>query len=431
MFEIEVFSNPLGAVVDEGGFLAHHDYAELARYDEQLIKPAILLADAVHLRSHRLDLLLGEKRDLEMTGKFAPIYAEYSGISSRNDKAELQFYGLEEVDLLTPEELAFYTAKQAEESALTSRLKSVPFPTNVAKLREQRARDREQIAPYTVHWNRLLDRAEPYIRARRSRLNEAIDAFESETLDNLVDRGLLIQDPWDGLPKSRPRQIQDNLSGPNAEFERAFESMSADLALSPSSVMVDDDVRSLIGARGIAESDAGLVVAGAIGLMKLVSGVSILPMDEVADVRDELRDYIAPFRSFIINVSSGVDWESIDDVEREQLLAITWEAQVAPAISEMQAHVRSAGFVRNAADVLAEGNEAFKAIGLAVGTWSAAGLVGFSTLAATAAAVPPVLKTVLRSIRANEQSKQNRAYFVHALSRTKAVRRARRRRGDG
>ena len=36
MFEIEVFSNPLNALVGEGGFLHHDNYVETTRYDEDV-----------------------------------------------------------------------------------------------------------------------------------------------------------------------------------------------------------------------------------------------------------------------------------------------------------------------------------------------------------------------------------------------------------
>ena len=426
MFEIEVFSNPLNALVGEGGFLHHDDYEQTTRYDEDLIKPALLLADCVHLRSHRLDLLLGEQRDLEMTGRFAPVYSQLMWVSNRRDPRDLAFYGLSDADLLSDAEIAQYRRLTEEENALREQLNAVPMPTNVEALRVQKASNRAQLARYNDDWNQFLDRAEPFIRALRRRLRESIESFQSPAMSALVERGLLLEDPWDDLPKSRPRQIQDDLLGPNAEFERAFLTMAEDLAHTPSSVMLDGKLEHslrILGAPGW-PTGTGLTVAGAVKLVQMVEGVALLPLDELADVREDLAAYIGPFRSFILDISSDVDWNGVDDAERERLLKLTWESDVAPAIAEMEAHVRSANFVRNAIDVFAEGSEAFQSIGLAVGTWAAAGLVGFSTLSASVGAAPPIIKAVMRTVRANEEVKRNRAYLVHALSQSRAVKRA-------
>lgn len=433
MFEIEVFSNPLNALVGEGGFLHHDKYSETTRYDEDLIKPALLLADCVHLRSHRLDLLLGEQRDLEMTGRSAPVYSRLMDISSRRDPRDLAFYGLSDADLLSDADIAHYRKLTEEENALREKLDAVPMPTNVDAFRAQKASNRAQLARYRDNWNQFLDRAEPFVRALRGRLHESIEAFQSPAISGLVERGLLLEDPWDDLPKSRPRQIQDDLLGPNAEFERAFLTMAEDLAHTPSSVMLDDELEHSLRAFGspAGSPGTGLTVAGAVKLVQMVEGVSALPLDELPDVRDDLAPYIGPFRSFVLDVSSDVDWNVSDDAERERLLKLTWESNVAPAIAEMEAHVRSTSFVRNAIDVFAEGNGAFQSIGLAVGTWAAAGLVGFSTLSASVGAAPPLIKAVMRTVRATEEVKRNRAYLVHALSQSRAVKRARKRQPRG
>ena len=204
--------------------------------------------------------------------------------------------------------------------------------------------------------------------------------------------------------------------------------MAEDLAHTPSSVMVDDELEHslrTLGAPAVSPA-TGLTVARAVKLVQMVEGVTVLPLDELADVREDLAAYIGPFRSFVLDVSGDIDWNGADDAERERLLKQTWESNVAPAIAEMEAHVRSASFVRNAIDVFAEGSEAFQSIGLAVGTWATAGLVGFSTLSASVGAAPPLIKAVMRTVRANEEVKRNRAYFVHALSQSRAVKRAKR-----
>jgi hypothetical protein len=69
-FEIEVFSDPLSASscapVSKTAF-------EMRCHYEDLIKPAILLADRVILKSYRIDVEIGEKLEFEMTARPAMV----------------------------------------------------------------------------------------------------------------------------------------------------------------------------------------------------------------------------------------------------------------------------------------------------------------------------------------------------------------------
>ncbi len=426
MFEIDVFSNPLSAVVGKGQSLRHEDYSRTVQYDEELVKPALLLADVVTLRSHRVDLLRGEQRDFDMTSRRVPLFAQFINLSATRDRSALEFLGLADRDLLSPKELEHYRAVLARESADAERLRSVPMPTNALEIRALRAAHYREMSKYDVEWERLQARASPLQAALRQRHGEAIEAFRSVTLEKLSLTGLLKQEAWDSLPKSRPRQVLDNLVGDESEFRRAFQSMVDEVVGSTRSVMLDNEVNGAIAdlsptAGGL---ESALTISGAVNLMRMVEGVSALPIDEIPGVRKELESYLQPFRSFVIEVSRGVDWAGVDDAERVRLLQIAWEADVQPAVAEMEAHVRSASFIRNAVDVFADGHDTFAAVGLAIGTVAASGFLGFSTLTATAAAAPPLLKALLGSVRVREAVKGNRAYLVHALPKTKAVRRA-------
>lgn len=403
MFEIEVFSNPVMALVGEGGLLTELYLA--AQYDESLIKPALLLADRVTLKTHRADLILNEKRDHRMINWPVPLTARYRGISSRRDPEEWRMLGLDERDLLTEAELERY-ASVHESGAFDG---------------EPAEDEREAL------WQEFVERAEPY-RLAIMELHRAKGlALESKALRDLSERGLLEESPWDQTPKTRPQQIIDNLTGENAEFERAFLSMAAEVANSPKSVMFDDAVGSRITQSGpqIGGMDSALVVAGAVDLMRMVEGVTELPIDEVADIRDELSTYIQPFRAFMLEIASNVNFEGLSDAERARELKLAWEREVEPAISDMRAHVEGASFRRNAIDVFSNSAETLQTVGMAIGIAGVAGFTGLSTLTAAGAAAPPILKAFMRSIRAKQDVKRNRAYFVHAMSRIARERRSR------
>lgn len=419
MFEIEVFSNPVNALVGDGGLLRHSDFSKAATYDEQLVKPALLFADRITLRSHRIDLIRNQQRDIEMADRFAPLTARYLQLSKSRDKGELQFLGLSNDELLSEAEVQHYMELQAQESAALEQRRLTAVPTDRKAREEQKAAYRAELDKNTAYWDALLDRAAPFRAALLTRLFEARNAFQSAALQALAIDGLVEELPWDPLPKSRPRQIIDNLTGPNTEFERAFTTMAHEVADTPRSVMVDNELHSALSIEvpELSGLESGHIVSGAVELMRMVEGISVLPIDEVAGVRAELEEYIQPFRGFMLDVSKGVEWEGIDDAERSRLLQIAWESEVTPAIVEMADLVRSASFARNAIDVFANSGETIRAVGLAVGIAAAAGFAGFSTLSAGAAAAPPLLKALMGSIRARERVVRNRAYFVHALSR--------------
>ena len=118
----------------------------------------------------------------------------------------------------------------------------------------------------------------------------------------------------------------------------------------------------------------------------------------------------------MLEVSQNVGQDDASDAERSRQLLLAWERQVAPAVDELEAVLRSASFKRNAIDVFATRSDVLQTVGVAIGIAAAAGLVGISSLAAGAAFAPPMLKALVGSVRAKQAAKTNRAYFVHAMA---------------
>ncbi len=67
MSEMEIFSDPVAGLVGAGGILPGEQVREIVRYDEELVKPAVLLADTITLTTQREDLILEARRDARMT----------------------------------------------------------------------------------------------------------------------------------------------------------------------------------------------------------------------------------------------------------------------------------------------------------------------------------------------------------------------------
>jgi len=421
LFEIEVFSNPVSALVGEGSLLKFDKFPRAAAYDELLVKPALLLADKVVLRSHRLDLILNEKRDFNSMRMHAPLYASFLSASKQRDARLVRRLGLLQRDLLTEAEIDKYEQQTRLDSEKVSQQQPVFRSTNREAFLAEKEEIRAGRSLDNEIWEEFWDRAGAYRTALQEMFHARGQSLESVSLTALSTSDIFDQGPWDRMPKSRPREVLDHMKGPNAEFERAYWAMVEEVSTSNKSVMLDSEVRESLASFGpqIGGVDSAAAVGGAVDLMRMVEGIRDLPIDEIIEVRAELAEYLRPFRSFMLEVSSDANLGEANDVERTRLLKIAWETNVEPAIADMRAHVESASFRRNALDLFANSSETIRTVGLAVGLAAASGFMGFSTLTVAGAAAPPLLKAFVGSVRAKQDVKRNRAYFIHAISRSR------------
>lgn len=390
-FEITVFSNPVVGLVGEGGFLPAEQLYKTAEYDEDLVKPALLLADHVTLRSHRIDLLTNEIRDHNMLAWPVPMLSRAVGLSRRRNPEELARLNLLESDLLSEADIAGIE---------------------------------EALDPNSGKWDAevpaYIERVQPIRVAIAAYFRAHGDALTSDRLKSL--EGLLDEQPWDPTPKTQPQKLMDSAAGKTTEFDRAFFTVVDDLATSSTSVMMDDSVfggvTRLTG--NVGDLEAATVVRGAVELMRMVDGLSAMPLDEIPDVRKDLAQYLSPFRSFMLDVSNSVGTDIASDAERARQLVLAWEREVEPAVAELEATLRSASFRRNAIDVFAGNGELLRTVGVAIGVATASGLLGISSLTAAGALAPPLMKAFVASVRAKETARTNHAYFVHALGKRRS-----------
>ncbi|NUU06191.1 hypothetical protein [Leifsonia sp. C5G2] len=401
MFEVQVFSDPVVALVGPGGLLPNEELHLASEYDEQLVKPALFLADRVTLRSHRKDLLGNEIRDHNMASFPVPLFSRLLVMSQRRDPRELAVLDMNLNDLLSE--------------------------SDIGKFSEVLMRDGRPIPD--ALWEELVDRAEPLRLALMKHHRSRGEALTSQALEKLSLAGLIEDLPWDLTPKTRGQQIRDSEAGENAEFERAFFAMVDEVESSPSSVMLDDVISARVkkfvpAPVHIASSE---VVSGAVELVQMIEGLSAVPIDEIADLRIEVDAYVAPFRSFMIEVAGNADLSSGDAAERSRSLKLAWERDVEPAVAEMRSLVASSSFRRNAVDLFATSRDALQTIGIAIGGGLATGWAGVGSLSLVGAVAPPFLAAFVGSVRGKEQARRNRAYLTYAMSRSDVVRRANKR----
>lgn len=415
-FEISVFSNPLGGLVEAGASLGLTltDIEKTVRLDEQLVKPAMFLADRVILHSHRLDLMLSARRNRENTNREVPLLAQYVGESKLRNPELLALLGLTQAALLSPREIELFEEIQAEQSRSHSRWMSAAKPTNADRYRAMRDERKAEVEAETLAMQPFLDRSQIFRAALAALYLQAEDRFTSAALNRWNAGGLLAEEPWDHTPRSRPRQLIDSMVGPTAEFDRAFAAMADDVASSSRSVMVDARTHDHLATVDRAVAPSSVVAGGAVSLMSMIDGLSDLPLDEVLDVRSELSDYLVPFRGFLLEVAKDADLTAMAPFERDRTLQQAWATQVAPAVAELEGHLRSASFVRNAIDIFTS-SDVLVPVGTAVGVAFGAHLIGLPALSGSVAVAQPLLQAFMRTVRGREAEQQNRAYFVHAF----------------
>lgn len=416
MFEIEVFSDPLSILA---GLPASGTFEQVRLHDEELLKPALLLSDHAVLSSHRVDLLLDHELELSLMDRRVPVLRAFQDLSKNRSKSEISALNLRQSALMDDAELKKFEELERLEDLVKEKWDKRPRSTNPQKFEAARIERDEDARPIMDQWAFFWRRSSAYRVALEKFLSDRVESIRSPSIYEMTTLGLVTEKPWDKTIRSRPRQIIDREIGGNAAYDRAYLNLIDEVTNTRRGILLDDSVQAAVSRMGreIGGLESAHTVRGAVDLMKMVEGVASLPIDEVIDVRSDLVDYIAPFRSFLLDISSRTPDTGEDPVERYRQLSIAWEREVEPAIAEMRAHLESASFKRQAMDVMATSNEALKTVGMAIGVATAAGFAGFSTLTAAAAVGPPLLKSFIGTVRARQAVVRDRVYFVHALDR--------------
>ncbi|WP_084104166.1 hypothetical protein [Demequina sp. NBRC 110056] len=413
MYEINIFSSPFDAVTPAPNGKERVGHAsEIVRYDEDFVKPALFLADRAVLKTTRVDAYLDEFREASAASMFAPAKAFAFWISRSRDPEQLDRYGIDPKDLLSEEEMETWERVLESPSSREFTDEEIDEFNFADAYRKHRAETGNRAEPET----RFRHRVQPLTSARAAIFKSRADSFLSARL-NAMPTTVIRQEPWDSTVRTQYQKFLDTRVGEHAASDRMVEQMETAVLHSVAGVMLDPAVSYGLGVRGATPAEIGsaATVSGAVELMRMVGGLSELPLDEVVEVREELHPYLQPFRGFLLETSAAANLEDADALEQGRLLQIAWEAEVAPAISDMRIHVEGATFKRNALDLFSSASDATKTLGMAVGAAWASGLTGIAALSVAAAAAPPTLTALVSSIRAKQDVRHNRAYFVHGL----------------
>ena len=127
-------------------------------------------------------------------------------------------------------------------------------------------------------------------------------------------------------------------------------------------------------------------------LLRCIDGLSEAPLDEVSDLRKELKQYLTPFRGFVLEQAKGSQTTADAPVaEQRRAAVLNWETNVAPAIQELRATIGRSRYLSQLMQVVGNGPDAAVGIGMGIVGMVAASSVGFTALAGLGMAAAPSL----------------------------------------
>lgn len=388
---LEVFSNPVWGV-SQARPISGDDLANFVMYDEAIVKPALLIADEVVLRTWRLDVQGGVALQAAAVGLAVPLQHIIEAFVDRHSSEERDLLGID--------------------------------PDLYRDIREsvERFGRRKDLADKQFFASEAIIQ---FAKLKSAFHRQQYDALSASHFKPLIERGVLIESAWDDRPK-RSFVEADFEFRENALTYGWLQMVNA-LETGESAVLLDQGIQERLSDTGLRDAyRSTTILENAANLMRIIDGLSTAPLDEVADLRLELSDFIAPFRSFILYHASGMDLSPDASLgEKRRVAELKWNTEVSPAIRELEGKVRSSSFVKNAVDVVSEGPEAAIGVGLGLTTALASGAIHVTALAGLGvAALPTIIKAAATTAKSKSAARRDAAYFVWRAERQLAGRRA-------
>ncbi|BCJ60989.1 hypothetical protein [Micromonospora endophytica] len=390
-FEVEVISDPIRLVPNNGFDFSSPWLRESPRYDTRLVKPAVLFADHVNLVSSRSTVhhFIGMHgwRILNMPMRQMNAFLK---LSIERNSVDLETLGLTSGDLASAEEAnavndAMGRCDTNEEFRHILSTVAIPF------------------------FERHLDQSSKMVEAFRRLWRGRHEMLIAPDLIPAIDRKVLTVQGWvEDLPP------QERMFLANEEFlEESFAGMLERLQ-DPRRVALMDPSLAVSGPDVIYETTPTPAFLGN-AVVSRIPGLDDLPMIEVLDLRADLKDYLPHFRSEMVNLSQDVvQMTSGQDIAAE--VDLRWHRDIAPAMEEIRREVAAARYPRKLIDALTS-DPATIASGVGALTIAAGGLaIGLSALLpAVAAAAYPLLKAKALRNQGLEKAQTNKLFFLYAL----------------
>lgn len=371
---------------------------EVREYDENLIKPLVLFADRIKLRSERMDMLaLIRSSAFQTSGMPMRRLWRYIGASSTADANLLARLELSQDVLADRSDVdAFISMRPVDERDRTSYV--------------------EALGQFERKYASQIDQ---FSRASLAVLRNHHDQLLSPALESLVEAGILDITGWSaGDDDVWSLAWQEELDF----LVNSIDDVARSLRESDGAVMLEPGSSFFLGAGPAAASASqalNMPAHLAAAFVGRLPGLESASLAELLEVRDDLSDYLIPFRACMATMAKEVSeavGESPDSLASE--VETRWVRDVAPILHELALRTRRGGYPRELMNVLTQDTRsmasAASSIVLAAGS-AAAGLAAL--VPAAAAAAYPFARALKEVVQGREARQDNQLYFLYSAQR--------------
>lgn len=395
MFELDVISEP-GESFGVDGTIPNKKYSELTRYDEMLIKPALILADRVRLFTMREDLIRITESNAFQNTRMPPRFIGYFvHLSLSPDSEVLKLLGLSEKDLASKED-----AKRYLESGFDDGLEFMFSNYD------------EQIMKYQIAFGSILKRR--------------WDDLHSPGIKKAQDAGIVTISSWhgdnDGL-RDEERLFQIAFDPHAGKFTMdGIEAMNSHLKSGSNPILLEPGAISLLGRRdetigkAIPRADVfdpSIQIASA--LAAFFPGLNMMSIDELIDLRNSLAAHLGGFRACLLELASKVSVEKDAPVKvLARHASILWAKEVVPALEELKYEIQRGTFPIKLREAFASDGKPVMAVGSAISLGVGSIYAGLAALVPAAIlASPAFIKAWNETSKAKDEAIQNKLYFLY------------------
>lgn len=391
MFEMSAVSSP-GAATFPDRPMWLGEMASLTKYDENLIKPAVLFADTIHLYSDRLDMMAMAKSDFLRVGTMPlrTIY-NYVGVSARAEPEELQCLGVDAGVLARPEDL-------------------VPFWSS------DDSPDFEQVHTFAATYESQIEEVrQASLRLYAARLHD----LQSAPLKALADEGILTESGW---AAGEDDAWSLAWTDPDEFFVRIVDDLVRSSSQWGDAVLLEPGTRMLLTKKDQAKIGVPVGISApllAASLIGRLPGVQEVEISELIEIRGDLAAYLVPFRAEVLNLAAEVASDASRDAGTTMVAVDRlWHAKVNPILAELEAKVRKGGYPRQLLNAFGDDTQSLAASGASVVLATGSIYAGIGVLLpAAAAATVPFVRALKATLAARDDIRENRMYFLYEARR--------------
>jgi hypothetical protein len=386
--EIEVVTNAV-QTLGRNHITFNEDASELIKQDLTSVKPALLYADTVLLRSYLVDI--AQMGDDHVVASAMPLPGRYQVVRLSIDMADevMEAYGLDP------------GRRPSREAALTAWTAASKSPRTHEGLVEV---FKHLDSFISQHREFLSDLARAYASAASSFAGQ-VDSGYSD-LDRAVAAGIMRVTGWtDGGPELGESE-QDYV-------DRASDSVFGEQGAAVP--MLDAGAESTwlsYGGDDATHTDARGDVANR--LLSRLPAFERATIDELLDLRTELAGPVTRFRAFADELASSAPE---DETERAGFVDEQWRKSVAPALADLEDQVRENHYLRQLVGAAVRKDTFLPSVAtVAVGFGALQGLSSLLVAAAGLSVVP--IGALLDAARGRQEVERSRLYLLHRLGRS-------------